>query len=233
MIRKTANQARRTCAITLAALSLFAVTGTGPANAAEAPAVGVVCDTLGARAEGTALDCVTTGGSNTWQLKGTRPNPYRIGEVAQLKRYVGAKYIAGYTVKVTGGNPDATAAMTLTPMAIRNRTVPTGWKAVTAGIEIVEVGRQPAPSAGLYIKFVDPSNKEYSTFRYKKGDLPCQTEVERSVARSLVRQDSHGTIAGNLCSFVNPASINSSLLLRVQVRSFKAGQPLETWFSFL
>lgn len=234
MLRTTiAAYARRSIAITLGALSLLAVVGTGMANAANPPVVGGACETLGAHADGTALDCVTTGASQTWQIKGTRPNPYRIGEVAQLQRFVGAKYIPGYAVKVTSGNPDASADVTVSAGAIKKNVIPAGWKPVTAGIELILVGRQPAPSAGLYMKFVDPANNEYSLYNYKKGDLSCSGGAVAKQVNAAALTKNSGTITGNVCSFVNPASINSSLLLRVQVRSFKAGQPLETWYSFL
>ena len=233
MLRTTSAQARRTIVIGLGALSLLAAAGTGAANAAENPAVGGACETLGAHADGTALDCVNTGASQTWQIKGTRPNPYRIGEVAQLRRYVGAKYIPGYSLKLTSGNPDASADVTVSPGAIKKNVIPAGWKPVTAGIELTLVGRQPAPSAGLYMKFVDPANKEYSLFNYKKGDLSCTGGAVAKQVNAAALTKNRGTITGNVCSFVNPASINNTLLLRVQVRAFKAGQPLETWYSFL
>jgi hypothetical protein len=233
MLRTTATHVRRTIAVSLGALSLVVAAGTGVARAAESPVVGGACETLGAHADGTALDCVTTGATQTWQIKGTRPNPYRIGEVAQLQRYVGAKYIPGYAVKLTSGNPDASADVTISAGAIKKNVVPAGWKPVTAGIELILVGRQPAPSAGLYMKFVDPANKEYSVYNYKKGDLSCTGGAVAKQINAAALTKNSGTITGNICSFVNPASINSSLLLRVQVRSFKPGQPLETWYSFL
>jgi hypothetical protein len=233
MIRIARIHARRTYVSALAALSLLAISGSGMAQAADAPVVGGACETLGARAEGTSLDCVTTGTTQTWQLKGTRPNPYRIGETAQLQRYVGAKYIPGYTLKLTAGNPDASADVTVSAGAIKKNVIPAGWKPVTAGIQLTLVGRQPAPSAGLYMKFVDSANKEYSLYNYKKGDLSCTGGGVAKQVNAAPLTKNTGTITGNVCSFVNPASINSTLLLRVQVRATKAGQPLETWYSFL
>ena len=46
----------------------------------KAPAVGVACTAAGARAAGTALDCVRVGSKLQWQPKGSKANPFDLGE---------------------------------------------------------------------------------------------------------------------------------------------------------
>ncbi len=224
---------RRATTLALAGLGLVGGSLFGSVQAATTPFVGRPCETLGEHAESTALDCVVSPGGQTWEIKGTRLNPYKLGEVWQAQRYVGAKWIPGYAIKVTAGNADASADVTLSAGAIKKKVVPAGWKPVTAAVEIILVGRQPAPSAGLTMKFVDRADKAYSLYVYKKGDLSCTGGgVAKQINAANLTQN-NGTITGNVCSFVDPAAIDSSLLMRVQVRSVQAGRTYEAWYTFL
>jgi hypothetical protein len=220
----------------IAALAALSVGGTilvggGHASAqAVAPAEGVVCETLGAHADGTALDCVTTPTGQTWRTKGTRLNPYRIGETATIERYVGGKWFPGYSVKLTGGNPDATADVTL-----KRYTPPTTWRPTTAGVVITLIGPRahPAPSAGLKSFFVDAANVEYPLYAYKAGEVDCSGSKATQVNEAKLTQN-RGTITGNVCTFVPAASINSTLLMRLSSKSSTPGRTSsEAWFAFL
>lgn len=79
---------RRIFAATLliaAATALAGPTATAAAKAAKVPKVktptsGQTCTTLGSRAPGTSLDCVLVGAKKQWQPKGSKLNPFRIGE---------------------------------------------------------------------------------------------------------------------------------------------------------
>lgn len=222
----------------VAVLAALFVAGTGSfwTSAAEAaavaPAEGVACEVLGARAEGTSLDCVATPVGQTWRTKGTRLNPFRIGETATIQRYVGAKWTPSYTVTVTGGNPDATADVTLTKATIDKGRVPAGWRATTAGVVITHIGRKPAPSAGLQSFFVDAADTAYPLYAYKRGEIDCSGPYGTQINEAKLTQN-NGTITGNVCTFVSATSINSSLLMRLSPTSTKRGEKRETWFSFL
>lgn len=202
-------------------------------NAASAatptPAEGIACETLGAHADGTSLDCVTTPGGQTWRIKGTRLNPYRIGETATIDRYVGTKWIPSYTVKVTGGNPDATADVTL-----KKYTPPATWRPVTAGVVITLLGPQakPAPSSGLSSFFVDAGDVAYPLSAVKLTEADCSGPKATQVNEAKLTQN-RGTITGNVCTFVPAASINNTLLMRIKPATNSRQQPREAWFAFL
>jgi hypothetical protein len=222
----------------IAALAALSVGGTiilggGHASAQVTPAEGVVCETLGAHAAGTALDCVTTPAGQTWRTKGTRLNPYRIGETATIERYVGAAWVPSYTIKVTGGNPDATAEVTFVPVN-KPLAIPAGSRATSAGVVITLLGpkAKPAPSSGLESFFVDAADVAYPLYAYKRGEQDC-TMAFRKLANEAKLNQNNGTITGNVCTYVNASSINNTLLMRIKPTSFKRGEPRETWFSFL
>ncbi len=218
-------------AATAAAVSSTVFGGT-PANAAPAPSEGAVCETLGAHAEGTSLDCVTTPSGQTWRTKGTRLNPFRVGETATISRYVGAAWKQSYTVRVTGGNPDATADVTISQRAIDKGIVPAGYRPVSAGVVITLLGTKPAPSAGLQSDFIDAANKAYPLYAFKRGEVDCSSAGIKQVNEAKLTQN-NGTITGNVCTFVAATSVNSTLLMRIAPRSIKKGEPRETWFAFL
>ena len=225
---------RRIAALAALSVAGTVVVSTGHANAqAIAPAEGVVCETLGAHAEGTALDCVTTPTGQTWRTKGTRLNPYRIGETATIQRYVGAAWVNSYTIKTTSGNPDATAEVTIVPGPNR-LPIPVGSRATSAGVVITLLGpkAKPAPSAGLDSFFVDSADVAYPLYAYKRGEQDC-TMTFRSLANEAKLTQNNGTITGKVCTYVNASSINSTLLMRIKPRSIKRGEPRETWFAFL
>ena len=72
-------------AVTGALAGAAATAATAATKAAKVPKVktptaGQTCATLGSRAPGTSLDCVMVGAKKQWQPKGSKPNPYRIGE---------------------------------------------------------------------------------------------------------------------------------------------------------
>ena len=207
--------------------------GTSAAHAAStSPAEGIACEVLGARAEGTSLDCVATPVGQTWRTKGTRLNPFRIGETATIQRYVGKTWTPSYTVTVTGGNADATADGTLTKATIDKGRVPAGWRATTAGVIITHIGRKPAPSAGLHSFFVDAADTAYPLYAFKRGEIDCSGPYAKQINEAKLTQN-NGTITGNVCTFVAGPSINSSLLMRLSPTSTKSGETRETWFSFL
>jgi hypothetical protein len=233
--RQSSKSNARRIAATLAAVAVGAtiLVGGGHASAQVTPAEGVVCETLGAHAEGTALDCVTTPTGQTWRTKGTRLNPYRIGETATIQRYVGAAWVNSYTIKVTEGNPDATSEVTIVPTN-KPRPIPAGSRATSAGVVITLLGpkAKPAPSAGLDSFFVDAADVAYPLYAYKKGEQDCSMAF-RTLANEAKLTQNNGTITGNVCTYVNASSINSTLLMRIKPRSFKRGEPRETWFAFL
>jgi hypothetical protein len=225
---------RRIAALAAVSVAGTIVTGTAHAQAdTPTPAEGVACETLGAHAPGTALDCVTTPAGQTWRTKGTRLNPYRIGETATIDRYVGASWVPSYTIKVTGGNPDATADVTFAP-AKKPLAIPTGSRATSAGVVITLLGpkAKPAPSAGLDSSFVDSADVAYPLFAYKKGEQDCSMAY-RNLTNPANLAQNNGTITGNVCTYVNASSINNTLLMRIKPKSFKRGDPRETWFAFL
>jgi hypothetical protein len=223
---------RKSAIAAVVSLVVAGALAASPAHAANTPTEGGACETLGAHAEGTALDCVVSPGGQTWRTKGTRLNPYRLGETATISRFVGAAWKPSYKITITGGNPDATADVTIQQPAVDRKVVPAGWRPVTAGVVITLLGSKPAPSSGLRSFFVDSANQEYALFAYKKGELDCTMAFikQANEAKLSINQ---GTITGNVCSFVPPASINSTLLMRVIPSSIKKGEPRETWFAFL
>jgi hypothetical protein len=202
------------------------------AMAATTAVEGAPCETLGQRAEGTSLDCVTTPEGQTWRTKGTRLNPFRVGETATIMRYVGAKWVVSYTVMVTSGNPDASADVTIGKSATSQKAIPAGWRPVSAGVVIKLIGTKPAPSAGLQSDFVDSANKAFPLFAYRKGEIDCNGPYAKQVNEAKLTQN-NGTILGNVCTFVEPASITNSLLMRMAPKAIKKGEPRETWFAFL
>lgn len=238
-MNRKARQSAKSTVRRIAALAALTVGGTilagvGTANAqVVTPAEGVVCETLGAHAEGTALDCVTTPTGQTWRTKGTRLNPYRIGETATIQRYVGASWVSSYAIKTTNGNPDATAEVTIAPGGNR-LPIPPGSRATSAGVVITLLGpkAKPAPSAGLDSSFVDAANVAYPLYAFKKGEQDCSMAF-RTLANEAKLTQNNGTITGNVCTYVNASSINSTLLMRIKPKSFKRGEPRETWFAFL
>ena len=238
-MNSTARQSAKSTVRRIASLAALTVggtifIGTGHANAqAIAPAEGVVCETLGAHAEGTALDCVTTPTGQTWRTKGTRLNPYRIGETATIQRFVGAAWVNSYTIKVTEGNPDATSEVTIVP-TVKPRPIPAGSRATSAGVVITLLGpkAKPAPSAGLNSFFVDAANVAYPLYAFKTGEQDCSMAY-RNLANAANLAQNNGTISGKVCTYVNASSINSTLLMRIKPTSFKRGEPRETWFAFL
>lgn len=229
---KSTLVARKVAAAVLVCLSGTMMIGGSPAIAATTPAEGGGCETLGSRAPGTSLDCVATPGGQTWRTKGTRLNPFRIGETATIERFVGAAWSPSYKFTVTGGNPDATADVTLTKGAIDKGLVPTGWRAVSAGVIITHIGRKPAPSAGLKSFFVDSTDKAYPLYAFRKGEIDCSAPYAKQVNEAKLTQN-NGTITGNVCTFVNAASVNSTLLMRIVPAQTKTGVVRETWFAFL
>lgn len=238
-MNRTAHQSAKSTIRRIAALAAFSVGGTilvgvSHANATvPTPAEGVACETLGAHAEGTALDCVTTPTGQTWRTKGTRLNPYRIGETATIERFVGVSWVPSYTIKTTSGNPDATADVTFVPRT-NPLAIPAGSRATTAGVVITLLGpkAKPAPSAGLDSFFVDATDVAYPLYAYKKGEQDCSMAY-RNLANEAKLTQNNGTITGNVCTYVNATSINSTLLMRIKPKSFKRGEPRETWFAFL
>jgi hypothetical protein len=110
--------------------------------------------------------------------------------------------------------------------------VPAGWRPVTAGVVITLIGTKPAPSAGLRSDFVDAADQKFALFAFKKGELDCTMPFIKQTNEAKLTQN-RGTITGNVCSFVPPASIDSSLLMRVAPTAVKRGEPQETWFAFL
>ncbi len=225
--------AKKFALVTAICVAATATFGGIPAQAAPAaPAEGVACEVLGARADGTSLDCVVTPDGQTWRTKGTRLNPFRIGETATIQRYVGLKWTPSYTVTVTGGNPDATADVTLTKATIEKGRVPTGWRAASAGVVITHIGRKPAPSAGLHSFFVDAADKAYPLYAFKRGEIDCSGPYGKQVNEAKLTQN-NGTITGNVCTFVAATSINSTLLMRLSPTSTKTGEKRESWFAFL
>ncbi len=225
---------RRVAAFAALSVGGTILLGVGHASAAPlTPAEGVACETLGAHADGTALDCVTTPAGQTWRTKGTRLNPYRIGETATIQRYVGAAWVNSYSIKITGGNPDATADVTFVPRS-NPLAVPAGSRATSAGVVITLLGpkAKPAPSAGLDSSFVDAADVAYPLYAYKKGEQDCSMAF-RTLANEAKLTQNNGTITGKVCTYVNASFINSTLLMRIKPTSFKRGEPHETWFAFL
>jgi hypothetical protein len=50
------------------------------ASKVKTPVAGQACTPVGSHAAGTSLDCVAVGTKKQWQPKGTKLNPYRLGE---------------------------------------------------------------------------------------------------------------------------------------------------------
>jgi hypothetical protein len=235
--RQSSKSNARRIAATLAALSVGGtiLVGGGHASAQVTPAEGVVCETLGAHAEGTALDCVTTPTGQTWRTKGTRLNPYRIGETATIQTFSGAVWVNSYSIKVTGGKPDATADVTFVPVN-KPLAIPAGSRATSAGVVINFLGpkAKPHPSAGMDLVFVDAADVAYTLYAYRTGEQDCSMAFRKLANEAKLTQGSRsGTITGNVCTYVNASAINSTLLMRIKPKSFKRGEPRETWFEFL
>jgi hypothetical protein len=225
---------RRIASIAAITVGASIVAGTSPAGAdTPTPAEGVACETLGAHADGTSLDCVTTPGGQTWRIKGTRLNPYRIGETAIIERYVGTTWVPSYSIKTTSGNPDATSEVVIVPTQ-NPRVIPAGSRATSAGVVITLLGpkAKPAPSAGLDSSFVDAAGVSYPLYAYKTGEQDCSMAY-RNLANEAKLTQNNGTITGKVCTYVNASSINSTLLMRIKPKQFKRGEPRETWFAFL
>jgi hypothetical protein len=77
----------------------------------NAPVAGAACSTLAARAAGLNLDCVKVGTKLQWQPRGTKVNPFRVGETfawtqSSNQRKPGA-LISARTITVTEYLPDA------------------------------------------------------------------------------------------------------------------------------
>jgi hypothetical protein len=233
--RQSSKSNVRRIAATLVALSVGGtiLVGGGHASAQVTPAEGVVCETLGAHADGTALDCVTTPTGQTWRTKGTRLNPYRIGETATIQTFSGAVWVNSYSIKVTGGKPDATADVTFVPVN-KPLAIPAGSRATSAGVVINFLGpkKRPHPVAGMDLVFVDAADVAYPLYAYKTGEQDCSMAFRKLANEAKITQGS-GTITGNVCTYVNASAINSTLLMRIKPKSFKRGEPRETWFEFL
>lgn len=79
------NARRRAVVGTVALAAVGSLLGS-PATAAKkvakpkVPVVGGTCSPLGAHAAGTSLDCVKNGSKLQWQPKGSKLNPFKIGE---------------------------------------------------------------------------------------------------------------------------------------------------------
>lgn len=106
----------------LAAIALILVTLIGtsaeaatkkksPTTKARGPVAGGTCTPLGGRAPGSALDCVKVGSKLQWQPRGSKVNPFRVGDSffrtqSSNKRNAGA-LISARTITVTEYLPDA------------------------------------------------------------------------------------------------------------------------------
>ena len=82
---RSAGRLRRS--LVAATLTVFALTGSVTGAAAKTakpkakkPVAGQACSPIGAHAAGTNLDCVAVGSKKQWQPKGSKLNPYRLGE---------------------------------------------------------------------------------------------------------------------------------------------------------
>ena len=111
----------RSLAVGLAALvvTVAACVGLSPSSASAAtkktkpktPVAGGVCSPLGARAAGTSLDCVKVGTKLQWQPKGSKLNPFKLGESFQWTQSsngtAAGALISTRRLTVTGYLPDA------------------------------------------------------------------------------------------------------------------------------
>ncbi len=75
------------------------------------PVAGGVCSPLGTRAPGVSLDCVKVGSKLQWQPRGTKVNPFRVGDTfswtqSSNQRNPGA-LVSARTITVTEYLPDA------------------------------------------------------------------------------------------------------------------------------
>ncbi len=110
----------RLAALTAIALILVTVIATAadaatkkrsPTTKARGPVAGGTCTPLGGRAPGNALDCVKVGSKLQWQPRGSKVNPFRVGDSfswtqSSNKRNPGA-LISARTITITEYLPDA------------------------------------------------------------------------------------------------------------------------------
>ena len=77
----------------------------------KGPSAGQACSPIGAHAPGTSLDCVAVGSKKQWQPKGTKLNPYRIGETFEWTQSSNGRnpgaLISTRRITVVGYLPDA------------------------------------------------------------------------------------------------------------------------------
>ena len=170
---------------------------------------------------------MATPGGQTWRTKGTRLNPYRVGETGVALNKTGD---AVFNVTLNGGNVDNESIVTPSGYAIRNNVRPAGTKFVTTNVTLKFLKRQGYhPASATWQEFVDPADKAFTLYAYRKGEIDCDNVGK--VAGGIDLKKGVGITNGEMCAVVPAASATSSLLLRFQAKLANGRKPYEVWFA--
>ena len=180
-------------------------------------AAGKPCPTLDQSAPGTGLDCVLVGKALQWQPRGTKVNPFRVGDVGA---FATKARVINYQVKVTGPPKmlDATAIAAPDP---NRAAIPAGSAPFQFPAEINNLGPDVGdpPAALTDFTLVDRAGVAYALY----SGAECATYTTSAGALAAIEGAIHlrniavGVNTGAFCAVLPTTTVDAKLYLRIKV----------------
>lgn len=222
---------RVVAAVACGLLVAVAFAGVSPASAATkkkvvkkpvGPRAGGVCTVLNQNAPGTSLDCVRVGNALQWQPRGTKINPFRIGDVGSFSDAKPLPYRLRVTVEAKQIDPSE-----IKPEQAGRRPIPAGSIPVKFLVELTNLGTTAGdPLAQLVdFKLIDSLGKVRGFY----GDQECEQFGTGLSDRLDLRALNPGANTGSLCAVIPSAQLDGKLLLEV-IPSIVDSKVPQVWF---
>lgn len=186
------------------------------------PAAGGVCTELNQNAPGTNLDCVEVGKGLQWQPRGTRVNPFHLGDFGSFSDARPVQYQLRVTIEAKQIDP-----ADIHPDEAGRKPIPSGSIPVKFTVEITNLGTTAAdPVAQLVdFKLIDSAGNVRGLY----GDQECDQFGTGLSDRLSLRNLNPGVNTGALCIVMPSAQLDNKLLLQV-IPSILDAKVRQLWF---